>query len=93
MLNVEQIELWSKYEKEIDLFVSLKKMTDEILFQAITECSGLVNSYAENVKHFAESGSLIAIEETLKELRVAMNNLNTMVREAKERAMINGQES
>jgi len=71
----------------------LKKMNDEILFQAITECSGLVTGYADNVKHFAEEGSLIAIEETLRELRTVMGNLNTMVREAKERAMINGQES
>ena len=68
-------------------------MNDEILFQAITDCSGLVTGYADNVKHFAEDGSLIAIEESLKELRTAINNLNTMVREAKERATINGQES
>jgi len=92
MPSVEQLEHWSKYEKEIEQFVSLKQMNDEILFQAITSCSELVTSYANNVKHFAREGSLDSIESSLTELRAAMDNLGTMVKEAKERARNNEQE-
>ena len=89
MPSIEQLERWNKYEKEIEQFVSLKQMNDEILFQAITGCSELVTGFADNVKHFARQGSLVAIEGSLAELRTAMNNLQIMVKEATERARNN----
>ena len=89
MPSIEQLERWNKYEKEIEQFVSLKQMNDEILFQAITGCSELITDFADNVKHFARQGSLVAIEGSLIELRTAMNNLQIMVKEATERARNN----
>ena len=89
MPSIEQLERWNKYEKEIEQFVSLKQMNDEILFQAITGCSELITGFADNVKHFARQGSLVAIEDSLTELRTAMNNLQIMVKEATERARNN----
>ena len=89
MLSMEQLERWIKYEKEIEQFVLLKQMNDEILFQAITSCSELVAGFADNVKHFARQGSLEPIESSLAELKTAMNNLSAMVKEATERARNN----
>ena len=86
MPSVEQLEHWNKYEKEIEQFISLREMNDEILFQAITSCSELITGFANNVKHFAEQGSLNSIESSLTELRTAMNNLHLMVEEAREKA-------
>ena len=82
-------ELLVKYEVEVEEFLSLKQMDDEILFQAIVENSKLICGYASNVGHFAEQGELIAIENSMSELRMAMNSLNAMVKEAKERARQN----
>ena len=90
MPSIEQLELWSKYEKEIDLFVGLKQLNDEILFKAITNGSELVTGFADNVRHFARQGLLTAIEHSLTELRTAMGNLDLMVKEANERARENG---
>ena len=89
MPSVEQLEHWSKYEKEIEQFVSMKEMSDEILFQAITSCSELVTGFANNTKHFTKEGNLTAIESSLTELRTAVNTLQTMVKEATERARNN----
>lgn len=90
MPSIEQLESWSKYEKEVDRFVAIKQMDDEILFKAMASCSELLTGYADNVKHFARRGELGAIENSLINLRGAMEHLNEMVKDAKERAMKNG---
>ncbi len=90
MVNAEKQELWSKYEKEIDSFVAMKQMTDEILFEAITSCSKVVAEYADNIKCFAERGLLDSVEQSLLELIKSADRLEDTIREAKERAKING---
>jgi len=90
MPSVAKLERWNRYEAEIDEFVAMKQMSDEVLFQAIQSCSQLLLAYANNVKDFAQEGNLKAVESTLLEISKCTNILKNDLREAKERARQNG---
>ncbi len=90
MPSVEQIERWSKYEKEIEQFISMQEINDETLFNAIQCCSKLLSDYMNNVKHFAQQGNLEAIDCHLLEIDRSLNALKQYMRETRERARNNG---
>jgi hypothetical protein len=85
-VDIKKLERWAKYEEKIDNFVAMKEINDETLFNAIRENSKLVQGHAETVKYFAEKGSLVAIEETAPLLKKAIEHLQLLITEAKERA-------
>jgi len=76
----------TKYEKQIEHFISLQKMDDEILMKAIVSCSELVYGYADNAKHFAKTGDLGSILDSLKEMKNSADRIETMINEANRRA-------
>ena len=90
LLNAEQQRLWDKYESEIENFVAIKEMDDEMLLQSIVNCSELASGYANNIKHFAKLFDLGAVKSNLLELKQTMESLGIMLREAVEKAKANG---
>ena len=77
---------WQPYLEKIESYVRILRMDDEILMQAITECTKLVFGYAENIKGYAAKFMIGAIEEELPLLRESIKNLEVMVIEARKRA-------
>ena len=90
-IDPAKLQSWAKYQEEIDKFINVKQLADEMLYNAIVANSELVKGYANNVKHFSEQGQLIAIEDTVADLRRSLDNLSNLIREAKERAYTNSQ--
>jgi len=86
MLSPEQLELYTKYEKDIDEFLSLKKISDDVLFNSLKSCSELITGYADNIKHFAEQGQLDGIDNSLKDLLDTIDIMSNNSREARRRA-------
>ncbi len=89
MISNEKLQTWEKHEKEIEDFLSMRLLGDEMLFNAIKSCSELLKDYADNVRHFSVGGDLIAIEDNITEMRKTADNLTNMLREAKGRAYDN----
>jgi len=82
-------ELLAKYSDKVEQYLNILALDDEILYKAIVSNSELVLGWAGNIKKFAEKGDLGAVEETIKELRKSVDNMETMLNEAVRRAYEN----
>lgn len=90
MFSVEKLQEYEKFEKDIDAFVLLRKLDDELVFQSIAEESKGINIYSNHIIESIEHGNLEDIKKYLRELNSAAGSLKLMIEVAEERAKNNG---
>jgi len=79
-------ELLKKYEKEIENFVAIKQMDDEIVFKAIQMQGEQLIAYSRNIKTFLDKFRVGDAEKHLPLLKEIIKRTEILLTEARKRA-------
>jgi hypothetical protein len=91
MITQEKIELWSKYENEIDALIRMEELTDELIFMSFVNASTSLKDYAVALKSLAEKGDFKGVDEMNKEIHKLAKELDKSIKEVERRAKANSE--